>query len=182
MPLESKQMAKSANEDIGFELDSGYCYLVKEERPQLSYELFERLTANSEGLFITRIYPSKLEEKLKARNLHLIWLSHAPGKDRCHPSSLQSLARVMFNTLERNGTVLLDGLEYLVIHNGFNEMLIFLEQLNEFAMQKKGIVLIPINPVAFDLRELALLERNLKVLEISSAIKTEDFSSLIERY
>lgn len=182
MTQEPKQMDDSAVEDKGFELDSGYCYLVKEERPQLSYELFERLTADSEGLFITRIYPSKLEERLKPKGLQLIWLSHAPGKDRCHPSSLQSLARVMFNTLEKNGSVLLDGLEYLVIHNGFNEMLIFLEQINEFAMQKKGIVLIPINPMAFDLRELALLERNLKVLEISSAVKTKDFSSLIERY
>lgn len=164
------------------ELDRGYCYLVKEDKPVLSFELFEDLAGDSDSLWITRIYPDKLTETLKRGGHQLIWLSHTPGKGRCNPSALSSLSKIIFSTLEKDGTVLLDGLEYLSIHNGFNQALIFLENVNEFTMQRQGVVIIPVNPAAYNLRELALLERNIRVLESVSDLAKKDISSLIEEY
>jgi hypothetical protein len=176
-------MEDEIGEEGKFEaLDRGYCYLVKEDKPDLSFELFEDITDDSDSLWVTRIYPEKLSDKLKGDKLKLIWLSHTPGKDRCHPSALSSLSRMIFSVLENDGAVLLDGLEYIAVHNGFNQALIFLERINEFTMQRQGVVIIPINPAAFDQRELALLERNLQVLESFSDIAKKDISSLIEEY
>ena len=169
-------------EDKFEELDRGYCYLVKEDKPDLSFELFEDLAEDTDSLWITRIYPEKLTEKLKGGRPQLIWLSHTPGKGHCHPSALSSLSRIILSTLEKDGTVLLDGLEYLSVHNGFNQALIFLERINEFTMQRQGVVVIPINPAAFNQRELALLERNIRVLESVLDIAKKDISSLIEEY
>lgn len=163
-------------------LDEGYCYLVKEEKPHLSCRLFEDLTAHSQGLFVTRIYPEKLKGKLNLGNSKVIWLSHAAGKDCCHPSALSSLTNAVIRVLEKKGTVLIDGLEYLVIQNGFNQSLQFVEHLNEFVMKNRGIVLIPINPNAFDQKELALLERNLEVIEAPLSPGRKDISSLMEDY
>jgi hypothetical protein len=165
-------------EDKLEELDRGYCYLVKEEKPVLSFEIFEELSKGRDSLWITRIFP----EKLKHGAHQLIWLSHTPGKGRCNPSALSSLSKIIFSTLEKDGTVLLDGLEYLSIHNGFDQALIFLENVNEFTMQKQGVVIIPVNPNAYNQRELALLERNIRVLESASDITKKDISSLIEEY
>ncbi len=164
------------------ELDRGYCYLVKEERPALSFELFEEFAKFGESLWVTRIFPDKLTERSKRGNYEILWLSHTPGKGRCSPSALSSLSKIMFGTLEKDGTVLLDGLEYLSIHNGFNQVLIFLEGVNEFTMQRQGVVIIPVSPAAYDQKELALLERNIKVLESSSDVARKDISSLIEEY
>lgn len=169
-------------EDRLEELDRGYCYLVKEEKPVLSFDIFEELSKGGESLWITRIYPEKLKEKLKSGEHQLIWLSHTPGKGRCNPSALSSLSKIIFRTLEKGGTVLFDGFEYLSIHNGFNQALIFMESVNEFTMQGQGVVIIPVNPAAYSQRELALLERNIRVLESSSDIGKRDISSLIEEY
>jgi hypothetical protein len=162
------------------ELDKGYCYLIKEEKPLLSYELFRFLSERSESLCVTRMYPDKLGKT--AEKSQVVWLSNSPGKDRCPPTAISSLTKVIFEVLEKEGSVLFDGIEYMVIHNGFEQTLIFVEHLNEFTMQKQGVVIIPINPAAYNQRELALLERNIRVLEGVSDITEKDISSLIEEY
>jgi hypothetical protein len=161
-------------------LDKGYCYLIKEEKPLQSYELFRFLSERSESLCVTRIFPDKLGKTVEKSQV--VWLSNSPGKDRCPPTAISSLTKLIFGILEKEGTVLLDGIEYMVIHNGFEQTLIFVEHLNEFAMQRQGVVIIPVNPAAYNQRELALLERNIRVLEGASDITKKDISSLIEDY
>jgi hypothetical protein len=175
-----EEKAKKNEEKI--RINKGYCYLVKEEKPELSSTLFERFTARSNGLYITRIYPGRLRERMRLRNSKVVWLSHAPGENRCHPSALTNLANTVLRVLEKKGTVLIDGLEYLMIENGFNQSLIFIEHLNEFVMQNGGLVIIPVNPKAFNEKELALMERNLEVLEGALGSGGPDYATLIEKY
>src|SRR6267143_1339196 len=52
------------------------------------------------------------------------------------------------------GVVLLDGLEYLIINNGFLQTLMFVEHVNEFVMQRRAILLLPVSP---DTREVSRL-------------------------
>src|SRR5436190_550927 len=83
------------------------------------------------------------------------------------------------------GVVLLDGLEYLIINNGFLQTLMFVEHVNEFVMQRQAIILLPVSPDTLEEKELALLERNLKVLE-SPALRTDlearEVSRLLDSY
>ncbi len=177
--LESKE---NGRDDKRIKLDRGYCYIVKEEKPKLSFRLFEELTSNTPGLFVTRTYPNRLREIVRLGNSKVIWLSHTPGKDHYHPSALSSLTNAIFGVLESKGPVLVDGFEYLVIQNGFNQTLQFVENLNEFVMQNGSIVLIPINPRAFEQKELALLERNIRVIEGSLLSGKKNVSTLIAKY
>ena len=158
------------------ELTRGVCYLVEEKKPDLAYRLFRQLAAGGEpGLVITRQYPDRIRRERNLPDAKVIWLSHTPGEDYHNPTAIGTLAKTISRFIEDQkgeGVVLLDGLEYLIVNNGFLQTLMFVEHVNEFVMQRKAIVIVPVAPEALEEKELALLERNLEVVE-SPAVKLE---------
>jgi hypothetical protein len=165
----------------------GVCYVVRERKPFLAYKLFESLIAeNTPGLCVTRQFPDKVRDAFELKDTRILWLSHTPGKDHHNPTSIGTLATIISSFIERYDKciVLIDGLEYLVINNGFQQVLRFAEHINEQVMQSKSSVLIPISPTAFSEKELALLERNVEVIEqptVSVSLEKE-FMNLIDQY
>lgn len=143
-------------------------YLVKERKPDLSFRLFRMLLkADRQGLLVTRRHPSKFKDDPLMEGVRILWLSHTPGENFHNPRSLGGLNQQLSRFIKEHeeAVVLLDGLEYLVLNNNFVQTLLFVEHVNEFAMQTKAVILIPIDPEALEAKELALLERNLEVLE-----------------
>ena len=168
-------------------LEQGLCYIVRERKPFLAFALFENeVSAGLPGLCVTRQFPDKLRDAFNMGAARVIWLSHTPGNDHHNPTSIGTLATLISSFVERyeRCIVIIDGLEYLVINNGFQQVLRFMEHVNEQVMQSKSNVLIPISPGAFSEKELALLERNVEVLEqpaMSIALE-KDLTSLIDQY
>ncbi len=167
--------------------DEGICYVVRERKPFLAYKLFENvITDGVAGLCVTRQFPEKVKESFELKETRVLWLSHTPGKDHHNPTSIGTLATIISSFIERyeRCVVLIDGLEYLVINNGFQQVLRFAEHINEQVMQSKSSVLMPISPSAFSEKELALLERNMEVIEqpTLSVSLEKDFMSLIDQY
>ena len=159
------------------ELGRGVCYLVEEKKPDLAYRLFKQLVPDPlPGIVITRLYPDRVKrERALPTDAKVLWLSHTPGEDNHNPTAIGTLAKTISRFIEDHGgeaVVLLDGLEYLIVNNGFLQTLMFVEHVNEFVMQRKAVVLIPCSPEALEEKELALLERNLEVLE-SPAVKLD---------
>ncbi|HYT00271.1 MAG TPA: DUF835 domain-containing protein [Thermoplasmata archaeon] len=171
------------------ELEKGACYLVKEKKPDLSFRLFELLLGqHTPGLCITRQYPERVRRERGLTDVRIIWLSHTPGEDFHNPTAIGTLAKVIQKFIEDSngeGAVLLDGLEYLIINNGFLQTLMFVEHVNEFVMQRRAVIVLPVSPETLEEKELALLERNVKVLE-SPALKTDlearEVSRLLDTY
>jgi hypothetical protein len=165
----------------------GLCYVVRERKPFLAYRLFEAAIAKGDpGLCVTRQFPDKVREAFEIGESRILWLSHTPGQDHHNPTSIGTLATIISSFVERNKkcVVLIDGLEYLVINNGFQQVLRFVEHINEQVMQSRSTVLIPVSPSAFSEKELALLERNVEVIEqpqISVDLE-KDFTTLIDQY
>lgn len=170
------------------QLREGAIFLIKERKPLLSYKLFEKsLASGLPGLCVTRQYPARLKESFDLPNARLIWLSHTPGKDNHNPTNIGTLATLISSFIEKyNKSVsLIDGLEYLVINNGFQQVLKFTELINEQVMQSESMVLIPISQNAFSDKEMALIERNVETIETPTAhiISSErDMSELIDKY
>lgn len=171
------------------ELEKGTCYLVKEKKPDLSYKLFENLLQHrTPGLCITRQYPDRVRRERVLADVRIIWLSHTPGEDFHNPTAIGTLAKVIQKFIEDNGgegAILLDGIEYMIINNGFLQTLMFVEHVNEFVMQKKAVLLLPISPDTLEEKELALLERNIEVIEspaFKSEIETREVSRLLDTY
>jgi len=165
------------NREPAIPLSRGVCYLVEEKRPDLAYHLFRDLTAEGlPGLVITRQYPERVRrERGLPEAVKVLWLSHTPGEDYHNPTAIGTLAKTVSRFIEEHGgetAILLDGLEYLIVNNGFLQTLMFVEHVNEFVMQRKAVVLIPVSKDALEEKELALLERNLEVVE-SPAVRLD---------
>ena len=160
--------------------------MVKERKPLLAYRMFEgSIAEGNPGLCVTRQFPEKVRDAFELGETRILWLSHTPGKDHHNPTSIGTLATVISSFIERykKCTVLIDGLEYLVINNGFQQVLRFVEHINEQVMQSKSTVLIPISPNAFSEQELALLERNVETIDHMQVMGREkEFSTLIDQY
>jgi hypothetical protein len=169
------------------EMEQGMCYVVRERKPFLAFALFENEVADGmPGLCVTRQFPGRLKEAFSLRDTRIIWLSHTPGNDHHNPTSVGTLATIISSFIERyeRCVVIIDGLEYLVINNGFQQVLRFLEHVNEQVMQSSSTVLVPISPTAFSEKELALLERNVEVIEqpAMSVALEKDLTTLIDQY
>src|SRR2546425_4994676 len=181
--------AESVRSAMPVELEKGVCSLVKEKKPELSYRLFESLVAQKiPGLCITRQYPDRVKRERNLSDVRVIWLSHTPGEDFHNPTAIGTLAKVIQKFIEDNngeGAVILDGLEYLIINNGFLQTLMFVEHVNEFVMQHRAVIILPVSPETLEEKELALLERNVKVLEspgLKTDLETREVSRLLDNY
>lgn len=168
-------------------LKEGTVYLLKERKPIISYKLLERARdIGFPGICVTRQYPDRLKNNFNLPGIRFIWLSHTPGKDHHNPTSIGTLATFISSFIEKysKAVCLIDGLEYLVINNGFQQVLKFIELINEQVMQGSSIVIIPISQEAFSSKEMALLERNIELIEQPTlgVGLDKDLMDLIDQY
>jgi len=137
---------------------------------------------------ITRQYPDRVRRERSLPDAKILWLSHTPGEDFHNPTAIGILAKTISRFIEEHGgeaSILLDGLEYLIVNNGFLQTLMFVEHVNEFVMQRKAVVLIPVSPDALEEKELALLERNLEVVEspvVKLDLEMKEVGKLLDSY
>lgn len=153
------------------EPEEGRSYLVKEKKPDGAMGQFVHLLAKGyTGLVITRQHPNNVMRKYSLNEVRIIWLSTTLGNDYVDPHNLNSLTGMANAFLQGNGrgTIVLDGLEYLMVHNDFARVLKFIEYLNEMVMQRQAVLLISLDDRAFEPRQVALLERNATVLDVVS--------------
>lgn len=170
-------------------LKRGVCYLIEDDTPDLVYRLFLHLLPDLRyGFCVSRLHPEKVLRKLRTPEVRLGWLAEAPGEDHFSANAMAALAKAVQQFIQEHGSsglVLIDGLEYVILHNGFQPTLLaFVEHLNEFAMTTQAIVLIAFRPDTLDPRELALLERNLHVLtgrDVKSQLDIEELAEVLGR-
>lgn len=164
-----------------YDVKNGLCYLVKEKKPEISYRTFKQLMEDGlPGLCVTRLHPERARKDYDLKDVRIIWLCHTPGEDYHDPTALGTLLKVISKFIQDHGecVVLFDGFEYLMVNNGFLQSLLFIENLNEFVMQSKAIVLLPVCPDTMEEKELALLERDLQIIETPTVEKGLDASKL----
>jgi len=173
------------DEGAPYGIERSACYLIKEKKPDNAYRLFSMLTRTLPGLVITRQHPTKVARQ-RGVTSGIVWLSHTPGEDFHNPQAISALAKRISDFVDENhgeAVVLLDGVEYLAVNNGFIPTLMFVEHVNEFVMQRAAVVLIPVDPAALDAKDLALLERNVQVLdglEIKTELDIREVTRLLE--
>lgn len=162
-------------------IEEGMCYLVRGKSAESSYRLVARLA--DEGipcLCVSRLHPTRVRAKHALEGVPMRWISQSPGEENFDPTAIGTLSHAIEEFIEdRPGrsVVLLDGLEYIAVHIGFDKMLFFVEHLNEFVMPRRATVLMPVDPECFGTTEFARLERftgGLDEAEIRNAMDTYD--------
>ncbi|MCQ5375506.1 MAG: DUF835 domain-containing protein [Methanomassiliicoccales archaeon] len=161
-------MEQPTSSAMRYELKKGFSYLVKEKKPKKSFEIFvDQVRHNIQGLCISRQHPEIIRKTWGLEKTPIIWLSNQVGKVYINPTNISILSDTIIRFIEKSGEsiVLIDGIEFLVISNDFNKALRMIHHVTEAVMEYKSRLLISIDPRAFDARELALLERNMEIID-----------------
>lgn len=163
--LKTKQ---KLDERIALEdVEKGIGYLVMEENPVKSYTLFSDLIdKGNEGLCITRTFPGRVLTSYYFEGVSLMWLSRSRDVNSILPTNLGAVLRNAKEFMEqnKNPVILLDGLEYLIVHNDFPRVLKLVHGLNELTAINDAVLIMPLNPLTLDEDKVALLKRDLKVI------------------
>lgn len=145
----------------------GHSYLIEEKKPARSFEILKSLIKSGMDAFcITRLHPKWVRKKYKVKAKNL-WLSKKEFKYCVSPTDLGVLVSILEEFIKgtKNSVLLLEGLEYLIINNGFPIILRFIEDVNDAIMESSCRLILPIDPDTLDEKELALLERDMVVIK-----------------
>jgi hypothetical protein len=143
-------------------LKRGTMYLVKGKNVERSYILFaDVVNEETEGLLITRRVPPHVKAADRLPTVQALWLSQKEEENVVYPTQLHKLVYLISETVSNreDPVILLDGLEYLVVHNKFEQVLKQLYIIREVLSRHGGILLIPVDPEAFSEKELGFLEK-----------------------
>jgi hypothetical protein len=176
--LDTASMLPSVEEHVmndgAVKITKGRGMIVEDPKSKLSFELFARLIAPEEsdmrrdGYILSRRAPATIREEFGFKNVRITWIATGTGQDVVDPTKPGLIAHTVMEFLSKtkNGVVLLDGVESVMVYNDFNRAARMLEQINDFVMQCQGYFIVPIDPKAFDSRERAMLMRNFETLAV----------------
>jgi archaellum biogenesis ATPase FlaH len=143
------------------ELEQSFTYLIKEEKSERSYHMFEKAIAKGmKGFCVTRNYPLKIKAKFNLGETPILWLSNVGKENSIRPKDLEKLSVSLEQFLgQEKGIILLDGLEYLITNNNFLTVLRLVQSLRDQVAINHSILLVAMNPSTLDAHELNLLEK-----------------------
>ena len=154
------------------EVRPGGMYLLKDGGLDGALGLMTRAPSpNAKGLCILRTHPDSVRKRFPVDH-QMVWLTKtesctaedASGKcEFVSPTDLPRLNTMIksFLTENKGGTVLLEGMEYLITQNEFKNVLKFLQVIRDQVILAKGIMLIPLDPGVLEERDLKALEREM---------------------
>jgi len=161
-------MEKAKKTAIKYELRKGFGYVVKELKPEKSFLMFEdQVTHNIQGLCITREHPETIRKSWGLEKTPIIWLSNQLGKVYVNPTNIGILSDTIIRFIEKSGdsVVMIDGIEFLIVNNDFEKVLRMVHHIAEANMEYKSRLIISVDPRTLDVRQMALLERNMEVID-----------------
>ncbi len=157
------------------ELEPGHTYLVKEYRPEKSFKLFlSAVDCGCTGLYISRTNPEQIRKEHKLDTdfqlisdlISIRWLTESLSSADAIPPEPDQMFALISDFIRKNEktVILLDGLEYLIGHANFEQILRFVQGLKDKIGVRDARMIIPINPHALSEKEMALLEREMNTV------------------
>lgn len=164
-PDEISRLAAARAAEAHKAFAQGYSYIIKDRSAAWSYESFKgSISQKSPGICITSTYPRKIRETYSLEGTQVIWLSEATTSEEkpLNPRRLEfEITRTINDFVKKSGGgfILIDGLEYLLLVNGFEKVINFIKSISDVVSQNKAALIVPVNPEALDKKELTILER-----------------------
>lgn len=158
-PVKEKQVASKSK----FNLDFGTAYAIS-DNIDLAYNIFvDQVNSGKEGLCITRIFPEKIRKKYGLKKTPIMWLNEQQSNGIDTVNSLSDCAILISDYLKKakNPIILIDGIEYLISINEFNQVLRFLQTRRSLVEMSDSVLLVPFDSQAVEKKEYQLLLREL---------------------
>ncbi|MFQ5910845.1 MAG: DUF835 domain-containing protein, partial [Thermoplasmata archaeon] len=171
---EGADLMKTVCENCGSVLkvvELGYNHLMIDDSPTTSYEQFNSLLKkNIPGLLISTTYPEKLKRDVSVENVELYWLTDTSSDYKTlDPKRLDfEIMRAISNFVKKaeGGAILLDGIEYLAVENGFDVALKFMKKVNDLCSINDATLVVPITPLSLSPDQLSMLRKEFDRVEV----------------
>jgi hypothetical protein len=167
-------------EEAGLKIEKGYNHIILEDSSKNAFEALKDLTWDeTKGLCLSTTFPSKLSKEYGLDKVEKIWISHSssPEFTAIDPKRLEfEITRALGNFMKDKGSVILiDGLEYLVVENGFENVLKFLKKIGDLSSVNNCTLIISVNPTSLSSDQLTVLKKDFdRVHEMPSKSGKED--------
>ncbi|MDY6964847.1 MAG: DUF835 domain-containing protein [Halobacteriota archaeon] len=156
----------SIETEMKYQLDHGFIYIVEEEKPEKGFDVFKDLVKHGiKGLYISRTNPAVIRRRYNLEKTPNIWITinKIPEENCINPDQLEKLHRTISGFVKQadNSIIFFEGLEYLIIQNGFQRVFKFIEFLNDVIMISPTRLIVSLDPVTLDKRELHIIRRDM---------------------
>lgn len=152
-------------------LTPGTTYVLEDEKPFRSLEIFAELVKiGQDGLCISRYNPEVLEERYDIEPSRVIWLtqkSEEGGIRTVEPTNLPRLSSMISEFLRQatDPVLLMEGLGYLITQSNYETVLRFIQSQRDDIALRDAVLLVHIDPLSLDTKELHRLESEMEPLE-----------------
>lgn len=153
---------------VSVKLERGHVYLLLEPQPRKSLQLVKEYgRLGYDGLILTRSAPDQVRRK-KLKKQRILQLSMGSKENTISPDNVVNILLRMkeFMASKKDNILLLDGLDYIIIQNTFEDALSLIQKLAESVTLYRGILLVSLNPKSLDEKQLVLLEGEMELLEL----------------
>jgi hypothetical protein len=143
-------------------LDPGATYMFLQDKEKARELFTQYLKIGKEGLWVTRRPPQEVRDLYGLKKTPFIWLtsSSVTGENCMDPADFGQLSSAFsgFISNAKDYIIFIEGIEYIVSKTGFSTVLKFVQYLNDRVMSTGGILMLWMDPHAFEARDLALLK------------------------
>jgi hypothetical protein len=154
-------------------VEEGYNYLVVDDTPETAYREFKIVQNNGvPGLCLSTTFPDKIRREFELTEADQYWFSDTNmGEDvrTLDPRRLDfETIRVIGNYLKnsRGGVVIIDGIEYLMVENGFGKVLQFVKRVIDLASLNNATIFVPLTPSSLEKDKFARLRKEFDKVQI----------------
>ena len=151
-------------------LETGLNYLILGTHPRVAFSMLKTLVnLGAQGLILSTTYPSKLKKTYGLNDMEIRWFTDTTAEEgTIDPKRLEFEAtRTISNFIKdmETAVILIDGLEYLVVENGFDNVLRFIKKINDISSVNGATLIMSVNPKSMSQDELTVLMKDFDVIE-----------------
>jgi|GEM_PF-2380463 len=152
------------------ELELGLNYLILGTNPKVAFSVLKTfVTLGASGLVLSTTFSEKLRKTYGLDNVELRWFTDTTTEEgTIDPKRLDFEAtRTISNFIKEKekAVIMIDGLEYLVVENGFDNVLRFIKKINDISSVNGATLLMSVNPKSMSQDELSVLMKDFDVIE-----------------
>ncbi|WP_297508796.1 DUF835 domain-containing protein [Thermococcus sp.] len=107
-------------------------------------------------------------EPYRKKNVPHLWLSSVPAEDAVPPTKLAPILHRLLSEADKNTFIVIDGLEYLILNNGFDAVFKFLVTLKDYLFTKNAGMIVLVDEETLEPRERFLLHREFRELPVEA--------------
>lgn len=152
-----------------YRMEYGHSYFIKHEKSsEIAHKLLlTHLYQKRYGLIITAHNPSRIRHEYGIETTPILWMTDTETEHLAvDPIDIEQLHETIKRFIESvpHSTVLIDGLDYLLVHNNFSKILHFVKKVKSMISRSDDVLMVTKGALSLNLKQEKMLEAEFLIL------------------